>query len=157
MAETTFHRLKEDIQSIYGSWHMMSDAQQVGHNWHLPTTDSAQLTLQGIGEYVIVSRQALERWLSQDSFKSSVSGLLSGLPQPEASSETDLGSAVEGQTSIQVNDVLCIHRKLDYKKAKDMKCLPTVSPVSNLAQTQSQPEKGHHSKDIRTYQVLFRA
>lgn len=68
---------------------------------------------------LIISRQALERWLSK----------------PLAKPKTKLKGAEESETAPEIlptSDILCQHDALDPQRANNMKRVSAVSPSSNL-------------------------
>jgi ubiquitin carboxyl-terminal hydrolase 48 len=68
---------------------------------------------------VIISRQALERWLSK----------------PLAKPKTKPKGVEESETTLEIlptSDVLCQHDALDPQRANNMKRVSAVSPSSNI-------------------------
>ena len=69
---------------------------------------------------VVVSRQALESWLSTHCFTAA-------LRQSSPSADSDSDPPIEANISIACSDIVCEHGFLDPAKANDMKCITRVS------------------------------
>ncbi|THU87228.1 cysteine proteinase [Dendrothele bispora CBS 962.96] len=91
--EDDFVELAFKVKEIYGDWNVSS-----------PRDDS-----------VVVSRQALENWLSRQSIQSVLS-------TADGSADENLGIPAV-RTAISINDVLCEHGKLDHRKSAQMKVI----------------------------------
>lgn len=112
-AREHFDELLKKMKDVYSSWSVKSmdevlDFLHIIYSRYDRSQDS-----------VIISRQALERWLSK----------------PLAKPKTKPKGTEESETTLEIlptSDILCQHDALDPQRASNMKRVSAVSPLSNL-------------------------
>lgn len=84
--------MRQKVRTIYEKWDSQEDDE----------------------ECIVVSQQALEAWLSKHCMQTALSKLASTLTQKNDTNSSD---------NIQIlnDDIICVHKKLDYRKAGNMK------------------------------------
>jgi hypothetical protein len=113
-AKGRFDELRNRMREIYTSW-SAKDVEEVLRIplYYIPIIDD------GSQDSVIISRQALERWLCK----------------PLAKLKTKPKVADEAETIAEIlpaSDILCDHDALDPQKANNMKRVSAVSPLRYL-------------------------
>ncbi|KAF5373636.1 hypothetical protein D9758_000663 [Tetrapyrgos nigripes] len=103
MLEDTFAELKLKVQEVYCNWNLSS----ITEDW------------------VVTSRKTLEGWLSKYSMQS----VLSQQRVPDAAEAHDPASSAAKQTIMSVEDILCEHARLDYRKVAQMKVIHRVNSL----------------------------
>ncbi|KAJ7581164.1 hypothetical protein C8J56DRAFT_866417 [Mycena floridula] len=99
LVSASFDETRRQVRDIYQSWSMSSAADQ---------------------NYVVVSQQALEKWLSKHCMEATATELrrdLNSMFDNEQASDSSRIPSIE----IPLDDILCEHLKLDHRKANNMK------------------------------------